>query len=103
MIRATLVRAIFLSIAFFGTLAPYRVFAGDGYTTGRFDLLEVYPICGWSGDLGPKITEGDRQAPEGFYTITPSLMEPNSNLLSRRSIPASRTAMTAPMTAMAGF
>jgi murein L,D-transpeptidase YafK len=47
--------------------------------TGRFALLRTYPICRWSGDLGPKIREGDRQAPEGFYTITPGLMNPNSN------------------------
>jgi murein L,D-transpeptidase YafK len=47
--------------------------------TGRFALLRTYPICRWSGDLGPKIKEGDRQAPEGFYTITPGLMNPNSN------------------------
>jgi murein L,D-transpeptidase YafK len=47
--------------------------------TGRFALLKTYPICRWSGDLGPKIKEGDRQAPEGFYTITPGLMNPNSN------------------------
>ena len=125
MIRATPVRAILLSIAFFATLAPYRGFAEDGNqlptkatkelppqllsllpqknmpnrspilirifkeeselevwkqdTSGRFELLKVYPICRWSGDLGPKITEGDRQAPEGFYTITPGLMNPNSN------------------------
>src|SRR5581483_1535927 len=46
---------------------------------GRFALLKTYPICRWSGELGPKIKEGDRQAPEGFYTITPSLMNPNSN------------------------
>jgi len=48
-------------------------------TTGRFALLKIYPICRWSGDLGPKFKEGDRQAPEGFYTITPGLMNPNSN------------------------
>ena len=48
-------------------------------TTGHFQLLKVYPICRWSGDLGPKVHEGDRQAPEGFYTITPGLMNPNSN------------------------
>jgi murein L,D-transpeptidase YafK len=48
-------------------------------TTGHFQILKVYPICRWSGDLGPKIHEGDRQAPEGFYTITPDLMQPNSN------------------------
>ena len=41
--------------------------------------VKVYPICRWSGDLSPKINEGDRQAPEGFYTITPGLMNPNSN------------------------
>jgi len=48
-------------------------------TTGRYELLKVYPICRWSGELGPKVKEGDRQAPEGFYTITPGLMNPNSN------------------------
>ena len=47
--------------------------------SGRFALLRTYPICRWSGDLGPKIQEGDRQAPEGFYTITPDLMNPNSH------------------------
>ncbi len=47
--------------------------------TGHFQILKVYPICRWSGDLGPKVHEGDRQAPEGFYTITPALMQPNSN------------------------
>jgi murein L,D-transpeptidase YafK len=48
-------------------------------TTGRYEMLKVYPICRWSGDLGPKVKEGDRQAPEGFYPITPGLMNPNSN------------------------
>jgi murein L,D-transpeptidase YafK len=47
--------------------------------TGHFQILKTYPICRWSGDLGPKLHEGDRQAPEGFYTITPELMNPNSN------------------------
>ncbi len=47
--------------------------------SGRFALLKTYPICRWSGELGPKIREGDRQAPEGFYTITPALMNPNSS------------------------
>ena len=45
---------------------------------GRFALLKTYPICRWSGELGPKIKEGDRQAPEGFYSITPGQMNPNS-------------------------
>ncbi len=46
--------------------------------SGHFQLLKTYPICRWSGDLGPKMHEGDRQAPEGFYTITPALLNPNS-------------------------
>jgi murein L,D-transpeptidase YafK len=46
--------------------------------SGRFALLKTYPICRWSGDLGPKIREGDRQAPEGFYAITPAQMNPKS-------------------------
>jgi len=45
---------------------------------GHFALLKTYPICRWSGELGPKIKEGDRQAPEGFYNITPGQMNPNS-------------------------
>src|SRR5437868_469495 len=45
---------------------------------GRFALLKTYPICRWSGELGPKVREGDRQAPEGFYPITPAQMNPNS-------------------------
>jgi murein L,D-transpeptidase YafK len=46
--------------------------------SGRFALLKTYPICRWSGDLGPKVREGDRQAPEGFYAITPAQMNPTS-------------------------
>jgi murein L,D-transpeptidase YafK len=46
--------------------------------SGRFTLLKTYPICRWSGDLGPKVREGDRQAPEGFYSITPAQMNPQS-------------------------
>jgi murein L,D-transpeptidase YafK len=46
--------------------------------SGRYALLKTYPICKWSGDLGPKVKEGDRQAPEGFYDITPAQMNPNS-------------------------
>lgn len=46
---------------------------------GEYALLKTYPICRWSGDLGPKKKEGDRQAPEGFYTITPGHMNPNSS------------------------
>jgi murein L,D-transpeptidase YafK len=45
---------------------------------GRFALLATYPICRWSGELGPKLQQGDRQAPEGFYSITPEQLNPHS-------------------------
>ncbi|WP_158816199.1 murein L,D-transpeptidase family protein [Methylocapsa sp. S129] len=48
-------------------------------TDGRYALLKTYPMCRWSGQLGPKTREGDRQVPEGFYPITPGQMNPNSN------------------------
>jgi murein L,D-transpeptidase YafK len=35
----------------------------------RFELFAVYPVCNWSGHLGPKLSEGDRQSPEGFYSV----------------------------------
>jgi murein L,D-transpeptidase YafK len=46
---------------------------------GRFYHFKTYPICNWSGELGPKIVQGDRQAPEGFYTITRAQMNPKSS------------------------
>jgi murein L,D-transpeptidase YafK len=36
---------------------------------GRFEPFNTYRICFWSGGLGPKMREGDRQAPEGFYSV----------------------------------
>lgn len=47
--------------------------------SGRYAQLETYPICQWSGVLGPKLEEGDRQAPEGFYPIRQGQMNPWSN------------------------
>ena len=41
-------------------------------TTGRFQILKTYPICRWSGDLGPKLREGDRQTPRGSIELRPS-------------------------------
>lgn len=56
--------------------SKFEVWKADA--TGRYKLLKSYDICKWSGKLGPKIKEGDRQAPEGYYFITPGLMNPNS-------------------------
>lgn len=47
-------------------------------SSGRYALLKTYPMCRWSGTLGPKTRQGDRQAPEGFYSVTPGLMNPRS-------------------------
>ena len=46
--------------------------------TGIYALYKTYPICTFSGRLGPKLREGDKQAPEGFYNVTADQMNPNS-------------------------
>ncbi len=43
-----------------------------------FVLFRTYDICTFSGELGPKLAEGDRQSPEGFYQVAASQMNPNS-------------------------
>ncbi len=62
-----------------------RIFKEEGVmevwkanASNRYALLKSYQICAWSGKLGPKTKEGDRQAPEGFYDITKAQMNPNS-------------------------
>jgi murein L,D-transpeptidase YafK len=44
----------------------------------RFEHFATYPICRWSGQLGPKLAEGDNQAPEGFYTVDARALNPAS-------------------------
>jgi murein L,D-transpeptidase YafK len=46
---------------------------GDSYV-----LVATFDICKFSGELGPKKREGDRQAPEGFYEVLPHQMNPGS-------------------------
>ena len=46
--------------------------------TGRYTPFKRYPICNYSGTLGPKLAEGDLQSPEGFYTVGASQMNPRS-------------------------
>lgn len=45
---------------------------------GAFQRFATYPICRWSGRIGPKYREGDVQAPEGFYTVDQTGLNPNS-------------------------
>ena len=44
----------------------------------RFELFKTYAICNYSGALGPKLREGDRQSPEGFYRVGRGALNPNS-------------------------
>ena len=46
---------------------------------GEYGLFLDYPICIYSGELGPKTREGDKQSPEGFYAVGREAMNPNSN------------------------
>ncbi|KZL24936.1 L,D-transpeptidase family protein [Pseudovibrio sp. WM33] len=45
---------------------------------GDYELFKTYDICSFSGGLGPKLKEGDRQAPEGFYQVTTRQLNPKS-------------------------
>ncbi len=45
---------------------------------GTYRFLKAYRICAYSGKLGPKLKEGDRQAPEGFYSVNSGRLNPNS-------------------------
>jgi murein L,D-transpeptidase YafK len=46
--------------------------------TSTFGLFRAYDICNYSGRLGPKLREGDNQAPEGFYRVGRKQLNPNS-------------------------
>ena len=43
----------------------------------NYRLITSYPVKAASGDLGPKLREGDKQVPEGIYKITG--FNPNSS------------------------
>ncbi len=44
----------------------------------QFVLFRTYPICYYSGSLGPKRFKGDKVTPEGFYNITKKGLNPYS-------------------------
>lgn len=68
-------RPVFLQI----TKEPAELTAYVQDADGRFQTFRTWPICAVSGDLGPKMREGDLQAPEGFYKVTPAQMNPASS------------------------
>ncbi|MBT1429262.1 murein L,D-transpeptidase [Dickeya dianthicola] len=46
---------------------------------GEYKLVQSYPICKYSGGLGPKMTEGDFKSPEGFYQVDFKQLKPDSH------------------------
>ena len=46
--------------------------------SGKYRHFKTWPIAAMSGQLGPKLAEGDMQAPEGFYYVARSSMKPDS-------------------------
>lgn len=71
----TLGSPVFLQI----TKAPAALTAYVQDADGRFQPYRTWPVCAMSGGLGPKMREGDLQAPEGFYTVKPGQMNPASS------------------------
>lgn len=64
----------------FGSPMLIRIFKAESelevwmLKDGQYERFQTYPICRFSGKLGPKQREGDKQAPEGFYSVsTPHL------------------------------
>ncbi len=51
-----------------------EVYAAD--ISGRMKFIKAFPIEAASGELGPKLREGDRQVPEGIYSV--DSLNPNS-------------------------
>jgi murein L,D-transpeptidase YafK len=43
----------------------------------RINLIKEYPFTAFSGELGPKLKEGDKQIPEGIYEV--EYLNPNSS------------------------
>ncbi len=63
-------------IRIFKASRELEVWIKDG---DRYRLFHTYPVCTWGwGSLGPKLRQGDGQAPEGFYFVTPGRMNPYS-------------------------
>ena len=44
----------------------------------RFERFATYPICYFSGNLGPKLRTGDWQSPEGIYQVATAQLNPRS-------------------------
>ena len=45
----------------------------------RYALYKSFPVCKWSGRLGPKTRSADYQSPEGFYSVSARQLNPHSH------------------------
>jgi murein L,D-transpeptidase YafK len=61
------------------TKEPAELTAYVANEEGVYTAVRSWPVCAFSGKLGPKLAEGDMQAPEGFYTVAPGQMNPASS------------------------
>jgi murein L,D-transpeptidase YafK len=84
-VRPTLQAALTLLGIAWGAPAFVRVFKREAVVemwlqgaNDRYVLFKRYPICAYSGALGPKKRHGDQQAPEGFYHVTRGQLHPTS-------------------------
>lgn len=59
-----------------GIKAEKRLEVHAASSNGAPRLVRSYPILAASGELGPKLREGDRQVPEGIYPV--ESLNPNS-------------------------
>lgn len=67
----------------YGTPVFIRIFKKPGVlevwlqsSDGSFVNFKNYDICTFSGELGPKLKQGDNQSPEGFYFVNASHLNP---------------------------
>ncbi len=60
-------------IRIFKESAELEIWVRQGIT---FKIFKTYTICDYSGSLGPKEREGDKQSPEGFYQVGVSQLNP---------------------------
>lgn len=84
-VRPTLEQELVRANLRWGAAAFVRVFKRErelelwlAEADGRYALFRTWPICAYSGELGPKQRQGDNQAPEGFYRVTRAQLNPTS-------------------------
>lgn len=84
-VKPTLVTALQKKDLSYGSPVFIRIFKSEKVLevwvkqNSSFALFHSYPICTFSGRLGPKLREGDGQSPEGFYRVGLGQLNPYSS------------------------